>query len=204
MARDISPIVKRSRRLGVVLGKEKFARRRTYPPGIHGPKQARSRARLSSYGEQLQEKQKAKALYGILERQMRRYFEQAARKKGDTAETFVQHLELRLDNVIYRLGFAKTRPQARQMVNHGFIKVNGKKVDIASYQVSVNEEITFKENKKEKAIVKQIPEAMQSSKLPSWISRDEKNLTGKITGLPVGEDLESIFDPTFIVEFYSR
>lgn len=204
MALDHTSIVKRSRRLGVVLGKEKYARRRAYPPGIHGPKQARSRARLSSYGVQLQEKQKAKALYGILERQMRRYFENASKKKGNTAEAFVQHLELRLDNVIYRLGFSKTRPQARQMVNHGFIKVNGSKVDIASFEVSVGDEISFKENKKEKGIVKQIPEAMQSSKLPSWITRDEKALSGKVTAVPVGEDLESIFDPTLIVEFYSR
>ncbi len=204
MAVDHTPIVKRSRRLGVVLGKEKYARRRSYPPGIHGPKQARSRARLSSYGEQLQEKQKAKALYGVLERQMRRYFENASHKKGNTAEAFVQLLELRLDNVIYRLGFAKTRPQARQMVGHGFILINGKKVDIPSYKVSVGEEISLKENKKEKGIVKQIPEALLASKLPSWISRDEKILSGKVTGIPVGEELESIFDPTLIVEFYSR
>ncbi|MBI5370251.1 30S ribosomal protein S4 [Candidatus Uhrbacteria bacterium] len=204
MAQDHSSIVKRSRRLGVVLGKEKYARRRAYPPGIHGPKQARSRARLSSYGEQLQEKQKAKALYGLLERQMHRYFEQASRKQGNTAEAFVQLLERRLDNTVYRLGFAKTRPQARQMVGHGFILVNGKKVDIPSFKVSVGDEITLKENKKQKGIVKQIPEALQSSKLPSWISRDEKILLGKVTAIPTGEDLESIFDPTLIVEFYSR
>jgi small subunit ribosomal protein S4 len=204
MAVDHTPIVKRSRRLGVVLGKEKYARRRSYPPGIHGPKQARSRARLSSYGEQLKEKQKAKALYGLLERQMRRYFENVSHKKGNTAEAFVQLLERRLDNVVYRLGFAKTRPQARQMVGHGFILVNGKKVDIPSYKVSIGDLISVKENKKEKGIIKQIPEAFQSSKLPSWISRDEKMLSGKVTGIPIGEDLESIFDPTLIVEFYSR
>lgn len=204
MAVDHRPIVKRSRRLGTVLGKEKYARRRNYPPGIHGPKQARARARLSSFGEQLQEKQKAKALYGILERQMRRYFEQASRKKGNTSEAFMQHLERRLDNVVYRLGFAKSRPQARQMVSHGFILVNGKKVDIPSFTVSIGNEIAIKDNKKEKGIVKQISEAMQASKLPSWIARDEQTLSGKVTGIPEGEDLESIFDPTLIVEFYSR
>ncbi|MEK7615022.1 MAG: 30S ribosomal protein S4 [Patescibacteria group bacterium] len=204
MAKDHTPIVKRSRRLGIVLGKEKYARRRAYPPGIHGPKQARSRARLSSYGEQLQEKQKAKALYGILERQLRRYFEKASKKKGNTAEAFVQSLETRLDNVVFRLGFAKTRPQARQMVNHGFLLVNGKKVDIASFEVSVGDEIRFKENKKEKTIVKQIPEAMASNKMPAWLTRDEKLLTGKVTSIPEGDNLDQLFDPTLIVEFYSR
>lgn len=204
MARDFTSIVKRSRRLGVILGKEKAARRRNYPPGIHGPKQARSRARLSSYGEQLQEKQKAKALYGILERQFRKTFERASRKKGNTAEAFVQFLEIRLDNVVFRLGFAKTRRQARQIVSHGFITVNGKSVNIPSYAVSVGDEIKIKENKKEKGIVKQIPEAMTASKLPSWLTRDEKTFAGKVTGIPQGEDLDQIFDPTLIVEFYSR
>ncbi len=204
MAKDHSPIVKRSRRLGVVLGKEKYARRRSYPPGIHGPKQARSRARLSSYGEQLQEKQKAKALYGILERQLRRYFERASRQKGNTAVSFVQELERRLDNTIFRLGFAKTRRQARQIVGHGFITVNGSRVDIPSFRVSIGDEIAIKSNKIEKGIVKQIPEAMKASQLPAWLSRDEKALTGKVLALPEGEDLETIFDPTLIVEFYSR
>ncbi len=204
MAKDHTSIVKRSRRLGISLGKDKYAKRRAYPPGIHGPKQARSRARLSSYGIQLQEKQKAKAIYGLLERQLRRYFEKASKKTGNTAEAFVQSLELRLDNVIFRLGFAKTRPQARQMVNHGFIKVNGKKVDIASFQVSVGDMIAFKDNKKEKTIVKQLPEAMALNKMPDWLTRDEKLLTGKVTSIPEGSTMEQLFDPTLIVEFYSR
>lgn len=204
MAKDQTPIVKRSRRLGVILGKEKHARRRSYPPGIHGPKHARGRVRLSSYGEQLQEKQKAKALFGILERQLRRYFEKSSRKKGNTAEAFVQALETRLDNVVYRLGFAKTRPQARQMVCHGFIQVNRKKVDIPSFAVSIGDEIMIKSSKISKGIVKQIPEVMLSSKTPSWLSRDEKELHGKMTSMPEREDLDQVFDPTLIVEFYSR
>jgi len=204
MAKDQTPIVKRSRRLGVILGKEKHARRRSYPPGIHGPKQARGRARMSSYGEQLQEKQKAKAVYGVLERQLRRYFDQASKHKGNTSEAFVQTLEMRLDNVIYRLGFAKTRPQARQIVNHGFILVNKKNVDIPSYRVAVGDELSIKETKVAKGIIKQIPEAMLSSKLPSWLTRDEKTFQGKVTSIPEGEDLDQIFDPTLIVEFYSR
>lgn len=204
MAKDTTPIVKRSRRLGVVLGKEKYARRRNYPPGIHGPKQARSRARLSSYGQQLLEKQKAKALYGILERQLRRYFDQASRQTGNTAVSFVQELERRLDNVVFRLGFAKTRRQARQIVGHGFIQVNGKRVDIPSFRVSVGDEISIKQTKKDKGIVKQIPDSMKLSKMPSWLSRNEKDFTGKVVSLPEGADLETIFDSTLIVEFYSR
>lgn len=204
MAIDHTPIVKRSRRLGVVLGKEKFARRRSYPPGIHGPKQARSRSRLSSYGEQLQEKQKAKALYGILERQLHRHFERASRQKGNTSIAFVQELERRLDNVIFRLGFAKTRRQARQIVGHGFILINEKLVNIPSFRVSVGDTLTIKENKKTRGIVKQIPEAMMQSKTPSWLTRDEATLTGKMISLPEGDDLDTIFDSTLIVELYSR
>ena len=204
MAKNNTPIVKLSRRLGITLGKEKVVRRRPYPPGIHGPKQARRRPRLSSYGEQLLEKQKAKALYGVMERQFRNLFEKAAKKPGNTSEVLLQLLELRLDNTVYRLGFAKTRRQARQMVSHGFIQINGKKVDIPSYSVRVGDEISLKESKKEKGIVKQIPEAMKESQMPKWLARDEKALTGKVTGLPEREDLESLFDPTLIVEFYSR
>ncbi len=204
MAKNNTPIAKLSRRLGITLGKSKAVQRRPFPPGIHGPKQARRRPRLSSFGEQLLEKQKAKAIYGVMERQFRNMFEKATKKKGDTSEVLVQLLEIRLDNTIYRLGFAKTRRQARQMVSHGFILINGKKVDIASYSVRVGDEISFKENKKETGIVKQIPEAMKESQMPKWLSRDDKAFTGKVTGLPEREDLESLFDPTLIVEFYSR
>lgn len=204
MATQRTPIVKRSRRLGITLGKEKYVRRRAYPPGVHGPKQAVGRSRLSSFGEQLKEKQKAKAIYGIMERQFSNYFEKASRTGGNTAESLVRFLELRLDNVIYRLGWARTRRQARQIVGHGFIQVNEKRVDIPSFNVSIGDVITIKPSKLEKGIVKKIPEAMNQSSLPSWISRDEKAMTGKVTALPEGEDLKQDFDPTLIVEFYSR
>mgnify|MGYP001616390360 FL=1 len=204
MARNTSPIVKRSRRLGIVLGKEKFARRRTYPPGVHGPKQSVGRIRMSAYGEQLREKQKAKALYGVLEKQFRRYFGKASKTRGNTAETLVKILETRLDNVVYRLGWAKTRRQARQMVNHGFVTVNGKKVDVASYEVKIGEEVSIKESKLEKGIIKGIPEAMKVGTLPKWLARDDKTLKGKMIALPEGDDLEQGFDATLIVEFYSR
>jgi small subunit ribosomal protein S4 len=204
MATFRTPIVKRSRRLGITLGKEKYVRRRSYPPGVHGPKQSVGRSRLSSYGEQLKEKQKAKAIYGVLERQFANYFTKATRSGGNTSVHLVQYLELRLDNVIYRLGWAKTRRQARQMVSHGFILVDGKRVDIPSYSVSIGEAISIKPNKLESGLVKSIPDAMKASTLPSWISRDDKAVTGKITAIPEGEDLKQDFDPTLIVEFYSR
>ena len=204
MGKIRTPIVKLSRRLGITLGKDKYVRNRPYPPGIHGPKNARRKPRLSAYGEQLQEKQKAKALYGVMERQFRGYFEKAGRKEGNTAELLVQLLELRLDNVIFRLGFAKTRRQARQIVNHGFIVVNGKKVDIPSYTVKADDIISVKESKKEKKIVKDILEVQKTNELPRWLTVDARNLTGKVTSIPVDEDLQQIFDPTLIVEYYSR
>jgi len=204
MGKDSTPIVKRSRRLGIVLGKEKYVRRRSYPPGIHGPKQGQRRPRLSSYGEQLIEKQKAKAIYGIMERQFRNYFDKAAGQQGNTGDLMFQMLELRLDNVIFRLGFAKTRRQARQMVSHGFIRVNRNRVDIPSYSVSVGDEISIKESKKEKGIVKQIPDAIKASQMSKWLARDDQAITGKVTGLPQNEDIDQQFDSTLIVEFYSR
>lgn len=204
MAKDSTPIVKRSRRLGITLGKDKYVRRRSYPPGIHGPKQGQQRSRISSFGQQLIEKQKAKAIYGILERQFHRYFEEASQHKGNTGELMLQMLELRLDNVIFRLGFAKTRRQARQMVSHGFILVNGSRVNIPSYRVRIGDSITIKESKMAKGIVKFIPDAMKASPLSKWLSRDDQTLTGKITSLPQSEDIDQQFDPTLIVEFYSR
>jgi len=159
---------------------------------------------MSSYGEQLQEKQKAKALYGVLERQLHRHFERAARQKGNTAIVFVQELERRLDNVIFRLGFAKTRRQARQVVSHGFIFINGSLVNIPSYRVQINDTVTVKETKKEKGIAKQMAELVKQNKTPAWLTLDEATLTGKMIGLPEGAELDAIFDPTLIVEFYSR
>lgn len=203
MAKNQTPIVKLSRRLGIVLGKEKYVRRRPYPPGVHGPKQGNHR-RISGYGEQLLEKQKAKAVYGLLEKQFRRVFEKASQHKGNTAEFMLQFLEQRLDNVVYRLGFAKTRKQARQLVGHGFILINDKLVDIPSYSVSVGEVISVKENKKTKGIVKAMGEINKESQVPKWLNADVAALKGKVTGEPQMDDVEKVFDPRLIVEFYSR
>lgn len=204
MARNQTPIVKLSRRLGISLGKDKYAKRRPYPPGIHGPKSAKGRKRLSSYGEQLLEKQKAKAVYGLLEKQFSRYFEKANRSEGNTGEIMVQLLEMRLDNVVFRMGMAKTRRQARQIVSHGFVLVNDKKVNIPSYSVSIGDNISIKESKKETGIAKEMKETYKSNQLPKWLTSDISTLSGKITSLPEGEDLDRVFDPTLIVEFYSR
>jgi small subunit ribosomal protein S4 len=194
------------RREGVSLcGRDNCAlKKRAYPPGAHGPKQARRRPRLSSYGIQLREKQKAKRLYNIVEKQFRRYFDEAARKKGDTSEVLVQLLESRLDNVVYRLGFAKTRRQARQIVSHGLVVVNEKRVDIPSFRVSVGDIIGIKESKKEKGVIKENSEGLAKVETPKWLSLDAAVMSGKVTSVPEGEDLRQVFDPTLIVEFYSR
>jgi small subunit ribosomal protein S4 len=192
------------RREGVSLcGREKCAvKRRPYPPGVHGP-DARQ-GRLSGYGKQLREKQKAKRLYNIMERQFRRYFEMARRKKGNTSTFLVQILELRLDNAVYRLGFAATRRQARQLVSHGFFTVNNKTVNVPSFAVKIGDVIGVKENKGQKVIMKDVSERLAKAQPPKWLALDAAARTGKVVSLPEGEDLETVFDPTLIVELYSR
>lgn len=197
-------IVKLSRRLGIILGKEKWVNRRPYPPGVHGPAQAKRRPRLSGYALQLLEKQRAKAVYGLRERQFRSYFNRAKLKKGNTATFLMEILERRLDNVIFRLGFAATRRQARQAVTHRFFQINGKTVDIPSYQVRPGEQISVRETKKGKGLSTQMTAHATKHEVPKWLVADASALTGKVTAVPEGEDLRQVFDPTLIVEFYSR
>jgi len=186
-------------------GKETCAfKRRPTLPGVHGPKYLRRKPRLSSFGTQLREKQKARRLYNIMERQFRTYFEEATRKQGNTADILVQLLELRLDNVVHRLGFGMTRRQARQIITHGFMEVNGKPVDIPSYRVHVGDVISVRESKQSKSLVTQMKEHVAKHDAPQWLTMDAATLTGKVTSIPEGEDLRSVFDPTLIVEFYSR
>lgn len=191
------------RREGVSLcGREKCAfKRRPYPPGVHGQT---GRTRLSGYGIQLREKQKAKRLYNLMEKQFRNYFEKATNTRGDSGMLLVQMLETRLDNTIYRLGFAKTRRQARQMVSHGFVNVNGEKVDIPSYHVRVGEQISVREEKRQKGLLQGIDEQLAKHTLPSWLTVGTDKLSGKVISVPEGEDLKTVFDPKLIVEFYSR
>ncbi|TAK03751.1 30S ribosomal protein S4 [Patescibacteria group bacterium] len=206
MGKTLKTTCKMCRREGVSLcGREKCAvKRRAFPPGVHGPAQSLRRPRLSSYGTQLREKQKAKRLYLVLETQFRNYFEEASRQKGNTATRLVQMLELRLDNAAYRLGFAKTRRQARQMASHGFFLVNGKPVNIPSYRLRVGDTVSFKENKKGKGLLQGLAERIAKLEPPKWLALDIGTLSGKVTAVPDGEDLRSVFDPTMIVEFYSR
>jgi len=204
MGKTLKTTCKMCRREGVSLcGKERCAlKRRSSLPGQHGPTQ--KNPRLSSYGLQLREKQKAKRLYGIMETQFRRYFDEARRKTGNTSEHLIRTLELRLDNVVYRLGFAKTRRQARQMVNHGFFTVKGKLVDIPSFAVKIGEEIAVKENKRNKKLIDSMREQLTKATAPKWLHATPADLKGKVVTLPEGEDLQTVFDPTLIVELYSR
>lgn len=204
MARNLTPITKLSRREGVALGKEKRFSRRPYPPGVHGVKFLKTKPRMSSFGKQLREKQKAKRLYGMLERQFRRCFTLARGKEGNTGTILVQMLEKRLDNVVYRLGIAQTRPQARQMVSHGFITVNGKKLDVPSAQVGVGDLIAVKETKRDRPLIKQSAERINKHQPPTWLHMDVAALTGKVVSEPNADEVEKMFDPTLIVELYSR
>lgn len=194
-----------SRREGVALSTSssvlKVMQKRAYAPGQHGKPGARPQ-KVSVYGQQLREKQKAKRLYGVMERQFRNYFTKAKKLEGNTGEQLSRLLELRLDNAIYRLGFAKTRPQARQMVTHGMFLVNGVKVNIPSYQVRVGDIVEIRGNKKEKKLFIDLGDRLKTHTPNSWLHREDM-MKGKVVSLPQGEDLKEAFDPTLIVEFYS-
>lgn len=200
MARYTGPKHKLARREGInVLDKTSasLARRLNIPPGVHGRK---GKKRYSEFGEQMREKQKAKAVYGLLEKQFRRLVKNVQKKKGDTSEMIIQLLETRLDNVVYRLGFAKTRFQARQFVTHGHILVNNGKITIPSYHVKENDVITLSHNLQKNPHVLQL----QSEKpnVLSFLKRT--NDAGKLLRLPKKEDVEAPFDVQMIVEYYSR
>jgi small subunit ribosomal protein S4 len=196
---------KRVRREGINLdGREKMARilaKRPYAPGVHGPT---GRSRTTDYGKQLREKQRAKLVYGLMERQFRNTFEKATNMKGDTGENLVRLLELRLDNAVFRAGFAKTRAAARQLVSHAHIDVNGTKVTVPSYQMKVGDVISIRSAKQQKKNWKTFAEATPKVETPSWLTADLQALNAKVTSLPAGDDLKQIFDPKPIVEFYSR
>jgi len=175
--------------------------RRPYAPGMHG--QSRGK-KPTEFGIQLREKQKARRIYGVLEKQFRGYFAKAARQKGMTGENLLRILERRLDNVVYRLGFAASRPEARQFVTHGHITVNGKRVDIASYQVKVGDVISFKEKSRELNRIKEMIERLQDRSVPAWLSLDVDKVTGTVIQLPSREDVQIPIEEHLIVEKYSR
>ncbi len=174
--------------------------RRNYAPGQHGQR----KAKLSEYGTQLREKQKTKSFYGVGEKQFRKYFEMASNKKGITGDNLLQILESRLDNVVYRLGFGSSRAQARQLVNHGFFDVNGKKVDIPSYLIKEGDVISVREIKKDKSIIKANVEDNTSKPIPTWLERDLENLSGKVVRLASREDVDIAVEEHLIVELYSK
>lgn len=175
--------------------------RRNYPPGFHGPK---GRGRVSSYGQQLAEKQKAKVIYNLREKQFRLTFDKAKKEKGDAGFNFLKLLEMRLDNVVYRLGLANSRPGARQIVNHVHILVNGIKVNIPSYKVKLGDEIQVRPKSQKSKYFENIKQSFDLKDLPSWLNLDIKTFTGKILHEPKLEDLDQSIDTQAIVEFYSK
>jgi small subunit ribosomal protein S4 len=174
--------------------------RRPYVPGEHG----RGRQKLSEFGVQLREKQKVRRIYGVLEKQFRGYFEKAENQPGITGENFLKILERRLDNVVFRLGFAASRNEARQLVNHGHFLVNGKRVDIPSYLVSEGDEIEVKESSKDMTRMKEIVELSEQKNIPEWLEVNLNNKKGKTLAEPKREDINIPVREQLIVEFYSR
>jgi len=177
--------------------------RRSYPPGVHG-RQSQFRRKESDYGLQLREKQKARRLYGVFERQFRRYFREAQRRKGLTGINLLIILEGRLDNVIYRLGFASSRAQARQLISHGHFDINGRKTNIPSYQVSGNDIIAVREKSQKLDYFKAIVQNGDGTRVPEWLSLDLKNMTAKVLNEPTREHIDVTLNEQLIVEFYSR
>lgn len=175
--------------------------RRAYAPGQHGQ---RRRGKVSEYGLQLREKQKARRLYGVLENQFRRYFVEADRRKGITGENLLQILESRLDNIVYRMGFALSRPEARQLVKHGHFTVNGKKVSIPSYQVRPGQEIAVREASRTKGRFKELAELTQNQGTMEWVEVNRENLSGKVIRLPNRDEIDIPIAEHLIVELYSR
>jgi small subunit ribosomal protein S4 len=203
MARYTGPRVRISRRFGQpIFGPSKYLERRGYPPGVHGPK--KSRRKQSDYGLGLAEKQKLRFQYGLMERQFRRLFEQARKKRGVTGETLLQLLETRLDNVVYLLGFATTRPFARQIVNHGHIRVNGRKVHTPSYNVKPGDIIEVRGTAVSQQLVNRSLEAAQIRAVPGWINFDRQAYRAQILRMPTRDDIQPIVNEQLIVEFYSR
>lgn len=174
--------------------------RRAYAPGQHG----QGRKKISEYGIQLREKQKAKRIYGLLETQFRNYFEKADRQQGITGENLLRLLERRLDNVVYRMGLASSRTEARQLVRHGHFTVNGNRVNIPSFLVRVNDVVAVAEKSKNSPKLKELAEAAQNKNVPAWISMDKDALTGTISSLPSREDIDAPIQEHLIVELYSR
>jgi small subunit ribosomal protein S4 len=177
--------------------------RRPYPPGLHG-RQSQFRRKVSDYGVQLRAKQKARRVYGVLERQFRRYFRDAERRRGLTGANLLIMLESRLDNVVYRLGFAVSRPQARQLVRHGHFEVNGRKVNIPSYLVEPNDVVAVRPGSRQNAHFHEVALDLEHRAVPDWLSRDDLTMSGHVLSMPHREHIDVAIDEQLIVEYYSR
>jgi small subunit ribosomal protein S4 len=211
MARYTGPVCKLCRREGekLLLKGERCLtpkcalERRAYAPGVHG-RQTQFRRKKSDYGLQLREKQKARRIYGVLERQFRRYYKEAERRKGLTGVNLLIILESRLDNVVYRLGFADSRAQARQLVRHGHFDVNGRKTNIPSFLVKAGDVIAVRERSKKLTHFRGLSTVMEHKVLPEWLSLDIPKMEGRVSTLPTREDIDTSINEQLVVEYYSR
>ena len=202
MARYTGPRVRISRRFGIpIFGPTKYLERRNYGPGVHGPK---SRRKTTDYGLGLIEKQKLKYYYGLLERQFRGVYEKALKRRGVTGEQMLQILETRLDNVVFHLGFANTRAAARQMVSHGHVLVNGRKVSIPSFALKVNQIIEVKNNNVSRQLATKNMELATSRSVPDWLLLHKEEFKGTVMRVPTREEIQPIANEQAVVEFYSR
>lgn len=205
MARYLGPRTRKSRRLGQLLddNKAKYYDRRPYPPGEHGRRRGR-RSSDSDYLHQLREKQKIRQIYGVLERQFRRYYKEAARRRGVTGDNLLQLLECRLDNVVYRSGLARTRPQARQLVNHGHFRVNDRKVDIPSYRVRAGDLVTVKPRSQDIIVIRHAVDTSGDRRVPEWleVGLDERRIL--VSDVPKREQIDTAVREQLVVELYSR
>jgi len=202
MARYTGPRTRISRRFGIPLfGPDKYLERRNYGPGVHGPK---SRRKHTDYGLGLIEKQKLRYFYGLMERQFRGVYERALRRRGVTGEQMLQILETRLDNVVYHLGFAITRAAARQMVSHGHVKVNGRKVNVPSYCLKVNDVIEVRETNVSRQLATKNLELSTSKVVPDWMSLNKEAFKGVVMRIPTRDEIQPIANEQAVVEFYSR
>lgn len=203
MARYTGPTDKISRRFGVSLfGSSKALERRAYPPGQHGVRSGRRKQ--SDYAIALGEKQKLRMQYGVLEKQFRRYYEEAARRRGITGDTLLELLELRLDNVCYRLGLGNTRRAARQFVNHGHVNVNGRRVDICSYQCKPGDVITVSGTNRAQQLAMRLVDLTQARPVLDWLTMDRDKLVGTVVRTPEREEIDPLVNVQQVVELYSR
>jgi small subunit ribosomal protein S4 len=202
MARYTGPRTRISRRFGIpIFGPSKYLDRRNYGPGVHGQK---SRRKTTEFALALMEKQKLRHYYGLMEKQFRGVYEKAVRRRGVTGEQMLQILETRLDNVVFQMGFATTRAQARQVVGHGHVKVNTRKVDISSYALKVGDVIEVKDSNVSKQLVTKAMESSTSRVVPDWLSVDRNAFKGVVMRVPTREEIQPIANEQAVVEFYSR